>query len=325
MSEDRLRGRIDLIDRFSDEFVPAAGALLAARHLAHREAEPLLPERYENNDAAAAEVAALWGSKAASGVVALRAGRVIGFLIGTRREDAVWGANVWIEPAGHAAEDAEVVRDLYAAASADWVEAERTRHYVVVPASDASLVDAWFRLGFGSQHALGIRETPAVEWPSSTRLAEPRDLDALVEIHPLLVRHQNAAPVFAAVPIDDDEEGLRRDFTDDIANPAFGELVAERDGRLVGLFVVAAIELSSNHAGLARPDNAKLLAWAATLPEVQGSGAGLDLTNAAFAWAHEQGCRVIVVDWRETNLSASRFWPGRGFRRTFLRLYRSIP
>jgi ribosomal protein S18 acetylase RimI-like enzyme len=276
-------------------------------------------------DAAAAEVAALWGSKAASGVVALRAGRVIGFLIGTRREDAVWGANVWVEPAGHAAEDAEVVRDLYAAASAEWVEAGRTRHYVVVPASDASLVDAWFRLGFGGQHALGIREIPDVEWPSSIRRAEPRDLDALVEIDPLLVRHQNAAPVFAAAPIDDDAEGLRSDLADAIANPAFGELVAERDGQVVGLFVVAAIQLSSNHAGLARPEGATLLAWAATRPDVQGSGAGLALTNAAFAWAREQGCRVIVTDWRETNLAASRFWPARGFRRTFLRLYRSIP
>jgi hypothetical protein len=33
----------------------------------------------------------------------------------------------------------------------------------------------------------------------------------------------------------------------------------------------------------------------------------------------------MVTDWRETNLLASRFWPKRGFRRTFLRLYRSIP
>jgi ribosomal protein S18 acetylase RimI-like enzyme len=313
------------VDRFSDRFVSGAAVLLAARHRAHRAAEPLLPERFVDVDAAAAEVAALWGSEAASGVVALRAGRVIGYLIGTRRKDAVWGANVWVEPAAHAAEDAEVVRDLYAAASGEWVEAGRTRHYVVVPASDASLVDAWFRLGFGGQHALGIREIPDVAWPPSIRRAEPRDLDALVEIHPLLVRHQNAAPVFAAAPIDDDAEGLGGDLADAIANPAFGELVAERDGQVVGLFVVAAIQLSSNHAGLARPEDATLLAWAATRPEVQGSGAGLALTNAAFAWAREQGCRVIVTDWRETNLEASRFWPARGFRRTFLRLYRSIP
>jgi len=34
---------------------------------------------------------------------------------------------------------------------------------------------------------------------------------------------------------------------------------------------------------------------------------------------------VMTTDWRVTNLWASRFWPKRGFRTAFLRLYRSIP
>ena len=49
--------RLD-IRPFSDEFLPHAGELLAARHRAHRAAEPLLPARYENAAAAAAEAAA---------------------------------------------------------------------------------------------------------------------------------------------------------------------------------------------------------------------------------------------------------------------------
>ena len=86
------------------------------------------------------------------------------------------------------------------------------------------------------------------------------------------------------------------------------------------------IEKSSQHTGLARvPSGAAFLGFAATLPEARGSGAGLALTNAGLDWAREQGYPVVVVDWRETNLLASRFWPRRGFRRTFLRLYRSIP
>jgi hypothetical protein len=51
----------------------------------------------------------------------------------------------------------------------------------------------------------------------------------------------------------------------------------------------------------------------------------VDLTNAAFAWAHRAGYPMMVTDWRVPNLLASRFWPRRGFRTTFLRLYRSIP
>ena len=42
-------------------------------------------------------------------------------------------------------------------------------------------------------------------------------------------------------------------------------------------------------------------------------------------WAHDRGFPTMVTDWRMTNLFASRFWPKRGFRETFLRLYRSIP
>ena len=79
------------------------------------------------------------------------------------------------------------------------------------------------------------------------------------------------------------------------------------------------------HHGLAQPDGAACITWAASRPDVRGSGAGLALMEAALAWAHEQGYATMVTDWRETNLLASRFWPARGFRRSFLRLYRSIP
>ncbi len=41
--------------------------------------------------------------------------------------------------------------------------------------------------------------------------------------------------------------------------------------------------------------------------------------------ARERGYGTMVTDWRVTNLLASRFWSARGFRPTFLRLYRHIP
>ena len=63
---------------FSDELLGDAGELLAARHRAHRRAEPLLPERYEDAGEAAREVESLWRAEDASGSVALRDGRVVG-------------------------------------------------------------------------------------------------------------------------------------------------------------------------------------------------------------------------------------------------------
>ena len=110
---------------------------------------------------------------------------------------------------------------------------------------------------------------------------------------------------------------LRASLLADVANDELGELVYERDGRVVAQFELAPVELGSTHRGLAQPDRAALLGWAATAPEARGTGAGVALTEASLAWAHERGYACMVTDWRETNLLSSRFWPARGFRRSF--------
>ena len=309
---------------FSEDFVETAGELLAARHRAHRAAEPLLPPRYEDPAAAAAEIEALVRSEGASGAIAVREGRVVGFLLGAPRPDPVWGANVWVELAGHAAEVPEDVRDLYGVAAAAWSEAGHTEHYALVPASDAELVRAWFRLGFGQQQAYGIRDVPVVPWPEGARRAELRDVDALVDLTPVLPAHQAGSPVFAPGRPPGPNEELRAELIEDLANDDVGDFVAEQDGVVVAALQAVAVELSGTHTGLARPDAGALIGWAAARPEVRGRGTGLALTQAAFAWARERGREVMVADWRVPNLLASRFWPARGFRESFLRLYRHV-
>jgi len=313
------------IHAFSDRFLDDAGRLLSERHARQRRRERLLPEAFEEPDAARAEVEALLARDGADGVAATRDGRVAGFLLGIRKPDEAWGPNMWVEPAGHAVDQAEDVRDLYSAAAARWVEAGRKAHYALVPATDRDLVDAWFRLGFGQQHAYGIRELPVVEWPLGVREAEEDDVDALIAIAPELSAHQRLAPVFSPAGADDDPEELRKEILDEIASDAVANLVAEQDGRIVGNFFVCPLERSTTtHYGLARPERAAFIGFAVTYPDIRGSGAGLVLTQAAFAWARAKGHESIVADWRVTNLLSSRFWPARGFRTTFLRLHRLI-
>jgi ribosomal protein S18 acetylase RimI-like enzyme len=301
---------------FSDGDLDSAAALLAERHARHREAEPLLPAEVDFR----AEVEALWQRPEASGAVSEH-----GFLIGAPREDPLWGPNVWVELAGHAVEDAEEARDLYALAAQRWVDQGLTRQYVHVPAHDRELVDAWFRLSFGQQHAAGIREVPQVEWPEGVREGTEDDLDALVALDPLLPDHQARSPVFGPGRGSETEEELRQELLEGLASPDSVDLLVDEGGRVVGGFYVTKVEESSLHAGLARPPDAAFLAWAGILPEARGRGRGLALTQAAFAWAHGRGHRTMVTDWRVTNLLSSRFWPARGFRTTFLRLYRSVP
>lgn len=301
---------------FSDDELDAAAGFLAGRHARHREAEPLLPAEIDFR----AEVEALWRQPGASGAISDH-----GFLIGAPRENPIWGPNVWVDLAGHAVADPEAARDLYALAAERWVEESLTRQYVLLPAHDAELVGAWFRLSFGQQHATGIREVPEeVDWPEGVREATEDDLETLMAHEPLLPDHQARSPVFGRGPQDSEEE-LRQELLEGLASPHSVDLLAEVDGRVVGGFYVTTVEDSSMHAGLARPPGAAYLAWAVTRPEVRGTGAGLRLTQAALAWARSRGHDVIVTDWRVTNLLSSRFWPARGFRTTFLRLYRSIP
>jgi ribosomal protein S18 acetylase RimI-like enzyme len=310
---------------FADDDVEAAGRLLAERHRRHRNVEPLLSERFEDPAVAAAEVERAWTSEDAAGAAAFRDGRLVGYLIGAPDPDARWGTNEWIQVGGHAAEDAETVRDLYAAVASGWLKLGRGRHYVVVPATDKELVDAWFRLSFGQMQAYGICKVPARPWPTGVRAAGPRDVEALLELVPLLGAHQRLAPVFSGQPDLYEAGELRAELEQDITSDEIGLLVAEDDGRVVGAFEVTPVELSDMHRSLARPERACFLSFAATLPDVRGSGHGLALTDAAFAWAHAAGYATMVTDWRVTNLLSSRFWPRRGFGTTFLRLYRSIP
>jgi ribosomal protein S18 acetylase RimI-like enzyme len=319
--------RLELVP-FADEHLHDAGRLLAAGHGRHRKAEPLLPERFEDPVAALGELEQAWRADGTSGAAALRGGRLVGFLLGAPRDTDVWGDNVWVEVAGQAAEEAEDVRDLYAAAAARWVDERRRRHYALVPAGDAALVDAWFRLGFGQQQAHGVREVPdgtEIRLPPGVEIRRPREeeIEALLEVDLALPRHQRSSPVFSGRPLPSDQE-LREEWATTLAAHEEEVLVGYRDGRPLACWSIAPAELSSHFRGLAQPERACYLGFASTVPDARGSGIGIALTDACFARAAEHGYAAMVTDWRVTNLLASRFWPRRGFRTFLLRLYRPI-
>jgi len=298
---------------FAEEHVDAAADLLATRHAQHRSAEPLLPANVDFRT----EIAALL-AEGATGAFTDGA-----YVLGKPGPAEHWGPNIRVDSAGHAARDAELLRDVWAQAAAAWFEQGVTEHYALVPATDSSLVDSWFRLEFGAQHAHGVMEVPEREWPRGVREATEDDVEALVAIGPLLSRHQLRSPVFSRHPEQTPDE-VRVDVLDDFAHDRVVNLVSESEGRITGNFALSPVEMSDAHTGLARPPGAALLAWAVTDPEIQGSGVGLALTDASFAWARAHGYETMVVDWRVTNLLASRFWPRRGFRTSFLRVHRSI-
>lgn len=317
-----------LVRPFSNEVIDDAARLLASRHRAQRLAEPGLSAAFEDEATTRAAIEALAAKDGASGAVALRGDSVVGYLVGAPRPP-LWGPNIWVEGAGHAASDPEVIRDLYGFAAAGWVDQGATSHYAVVPATDPALVDAWFRLGFGQQHVHAIREAAGpgeVLHPRPgivVRPAERRDIPVLGRLEVFVPEHQARSPVFSTLelPILEDVVNEWEEGFDDLSYATF---VAEHDGFVVGSAVGCAIEKSSEHQGIVQPAAAGFLGFAAVLPEARGLGAGRALGEAVIVWARDAGHPTVVTDWRETNLLSSRTWPRLGFRPTFRRLHRAI-
>lgn len=298
---------------FADEHLEAAAGLLAARHTRHREAEPLLPADVDFR----AEVEREWRQEGASGVFAGNA-----YVIAAPQ---TFPTMSWMRVgvAGQAIEgDRERMRDLYAAASQRWVEDGHTKHAVFVPAYDADLVDAWFRLSFGASAALALRETGSEEsfdGGVEIRRGTKDDIGEMARLDVEMSAAMQPAPSFSEMPLQPVEE-VEAEWRDDPDQDAFEMFVAEREGRIVGHIV-----LYRRPPDLRVAPNGIDLAAASTEPQARGTGVGRALTAHVLRWAREHGYPVMTTDWRMTNLWASRFWPKRGFRVAFLRLYRSIP
>lgn len=304
---------------FSDVHLEAAAELLAARHRRHLESEPLLAREPDF----LAELEAAWREDGASGSVLLADGGLGGYLVAAPRSFTNTGLTWMVVGfSGFALEgDPELVRDLYAHTAGRWVDQGQARHGIYVPFSDAAHVDAWFRLCFGASGITAAREVGPESFESSVAVRDgrPDDLEDAARLDREMARSMGPAPSFSGMTGVSQEETLE-EWRDTWDEDLFQHFVAELDGRVVGHLL-----LYRGREGLRIPEGSIDLAAASTEPEARGSGAGRALTAHAITWAHDAGYRAMTTDWRMTNLLASRFWPRRGFRPTFLRMYRSIP
>jgi GNAT superfamily N-acetyltransferase len=283
-----------------------AAELLAERFARQRAAEPLLPA-IEDFEPQLPE----------QGHVATRAGRAVAYLGGAVDEEHATAR--WLF-AGHAAREPEVLRDLFAVQAGDLGV---SRFMLTVPATDPELVDTWFRLAFGCQAVWAVqevRQTEPAPFRGVVRPAVPDDTEAMIDLDALLYDHQRETPSFSGYETPSREQ-LRSDFAEVWEDDTYVPFVAEQDGRVVGWLGLYRRPMGD----LRVPADSIDLAFAATHADVRGGGAGLALTAHAMQWAFAAGFRSMTVDWRSVNLLSSRFWPRRGFRPQYLRLYRSVP
>jgi GNAT superfamily N-acetyltransferase len=300
------------IHPLSETHLSGATRLLEERHARHRAAEALLPDGGDFR----AHIEGALSANGAAGAVALVDGDVAAYLIGSPQDDG--SSEVGL--AGCAAREPELIRDLYEHLGSNWAA---DRHRVYVPATDAGLVDAWFRLAFGLQFTYAVRETfpePPVDGGAEIREGRASDIAAVAALERAFSEHLRAAPSFSGRVVANDDE-VRADWADTWDDDRFTHFVAERGGHVVGHVLLYRRE----GGDLRIPEGSIDLALATTLSDVRGSGVGRALMAHAMRWAHENGYRAMTIDWRVVNLLADRFFTARGFRPTFSRLYRHVP
>ena len=113
-------------------------------------------------------------------------------------------------------------------------------------------------------------------------------IPALVPLERVLPEHLAASPVFSRLPPTPEAEVIA-ELEEDLRNPAYHYLVAEHEGRVVGLALAASLEISTGATGLNRPADAGYLAYAAVLPDARGLGAGRALGEAVLVWSRDAG------------------------------------
>ncbi len=298
----------------------------AVRHRRHREAEPLLAATYEDPQACRELIAAAYAAEDASGSVAVDGSRVVGYLLGAPKSET-WGQNIWVESAGHAVEEPELARDLYAVAATRWLDEGRPAHYALLPSHDTALVHAWFRLAFGWQHTHAVRE-PAEAGPLheglTVRQPERSEIPALARLDMVLPEHQHQSPVLLRRP-PRRLRGAGRGLGGGLRQPE----VLERRGRARRRDRGQRRRLRARgvlEPRRAAPTPATPPSSASRRPSRRPAGSA-----SAGRWARPcprgrcvEGYTSIVTDWRETNLLSSRAWRGLGYRDTFTRVHRLV-
>jgi len=289
-----------------DKHLEDAAALVTARYRALRADVPSLPSRYEDLASILPLLRNLAGQ--APGVVAIRSGHLVGFLLGVvlpafRGRRSVYSSE-WAN--GADPEDSrEIYREMYARLSARWVADGCLIHLVTLLAHDREGIDAWHWLGFGLTHLDAMRHLTPVQGTVADihiRRARVEDIKEAMALDQALQRHLAAAPVFLLL-----EEERGRDFHEQwLANPANVLWLAYR-----GTEVVACMELSPaspEACYIIRDKKTTSIVTAFTKESVRNRGIGTALLRHSLDWARSAGYERCAVDFEPENISAARFW-----------------
>jgi len=270
----------------------------------------------------------------ATGVVALRRNRLVGYLIGAPASiDPCHSFAVFLRPraatipeAGHAVvprHAREVYPALYTALAAQWLAAGLNAHYVSIPAGDRVACASWFALGFGHDATLAVRDTsPLGSSPVAIRQATSTDADVLAEQAVAILEGLTAAPTCLPPPPIGARDALHSWIVELLAESSLAQWIALRGSEVVGMQL---FDASTRHlADLVNPEQSIYLLGAYTTPTARGQGVGGALLSQSLEWARNAGHTWCVLDYLPANPAGSRFWEQHNFKPLVYRLCRQL-
>jgi GNAT superfamily N-acetyltransferase len=289
----------------ADVHVGDAVALWAATYRALRAAIPAAPARYAEPGAFLASIQELTASH--GGVVALKRGRLVGYLTGF--PIVFRGRRTFFSPEWANAVDptagANIVGALYSAASALWLDAGCYSHVVTALAHDRKVLDVWRWLGFGYCVADAIRElAPLNQDAVDAQICRGSlaDVDAIVRLVTALDAHLAAPPIFLWSDDPLDVNDLRRE----LADPRMAYWLAWRNGRPIAYLRQG--PASQDACDIIVDEGTTSIIGAYTEPDARRAGVASALLDRALAWGREQGYTRCAVDFETMNVPGARFW-----------------
>lgn len=301
-----------------EQHLESAAALAAASCRVLRVSLPIVPMDYEKPGTFLPLLREI--IQAYSGVVAMRDGKITGFMAGLIIPDFLGRRCAYCPEWANATAGSDgrlLYEEMYTRLCANWVPDGCRLHAVSVMATAADGLPALQYSGFGLVSLEAVRDLSPVQGSSAAvtiRQAAMRDVGAILKMEEAVTRHLAASPVFWP-----HEEP---DYTLWLRQPGRAMWLAMDRNRCLGMLGVQ----PNNPDGslILRDDKTVSISTAFTVEPSRRMGIATGLLNQALQWAQANDYERCAVGFQLVNYAAARYFLKR-FKPVTYSLLRWIP
>ena len=283
-----------------------AAVLVCARYRALRQRLPLMPSRFQEPDNILPQLHDLAGQ--APGVVAIRGGRLAGFLVAYQFPDFRGKPSAYSPEWANGAQmdgSRRIYEALYTGLAARWVSEGYNTHLLSLMAHDQDGLEGWRWLGFGLLATDGVRNLEPVTGSNSgvdLRQAGPGDAMQVTALIEALRQHMAAPPTYLYQDDSVEIEGT----LEHLADPAHALWLAYQGTEAVACMGQG--PANPNACDLISDSGTTSIISAYTRRRARGAGVATALLNQVLDWGRAEGYERCAVDWEPMNVLATRFW-----------------